>query len=174
MVLLCHFRLALSAAHSILNYGIVPQTCPWRSVLLLEPSLAAETLEAMRLQWQAVKTLERSGRPGVCELRDLVPLKDFVVYRELMEIHDANQWASCWQGLAYAHALVESITNTLGLENSFNDMRDAESRVTKNNSLSEVQRQGLQIRSIARRYPDVPQAFLRRRCRQSNNKPAAR
>jgi hypothetical protein len=48
--------------------------------------------------------------------------------------------------LDYVTALTDTITNTLGLENTFNDLRDCESRVAKHEALSEAMRQSIAIR----------------------------
>jgi hypothetical protein len=61
---------------------------------------------------------------------------------------------------AYIRSMYSGLLNTLLLENSFNDLRDLEARVAKNDQLSAHQRQASCIRSIVRRASNLPQVQL--------------
>ncbi len=75
ILLLSHFRLALSAANALFQYAFVPQSFPWRCVLLLDHAHVTDTLSAMQRVWGSVRSLERSGHPVLADMRSTLALK---------------------------------------------------------------------------------------------------
>jgi hypothetical protein len=57
--------------------------------------------------------------------------------------------------MSYIEALFQGVTNSMGNENCFNDMRDSERRSAKHVSRSPEQVAGLALHSLSKRYPDT-------------------
>eukprot|EP00969_Alexandrium_andersonii_P264626 11696405-Alexandrium_andersonii.AAC.1 len=79
----------------------------------------------MRRLLDVVRELETSALPGARALWAALPCLEWTVIREPLALLEAGHLGALQ---AYASALSEGLGNTLGLENTFNDLRDNEAR----------------------------------------------
>jgi hypothetical protein len=162
-LLTIHVRLTMGALRHMLGYGRLPQSPPWSFVRLLYCQTGGKAcssiLGELRAFWSITVYLETSHDRFHLELADQLPMTRWTVYREPMQLLERAAWdsSSPWYPLAlsYIKAMWEGVTNTMGLENGFNDLRDNEIRGARHKARSDSTIHALAISSLCSRYKET-------------------
>ena len=140
-------------------YAIIPQSPPCTSCLLLAPDKQEEALLFLRKVYELTTTLEASHDPLHQTFWADLPVLRWIVNHEVLAMLETAKWdLSCTMGqrvLSYVKCMFsDSLLNTLGLENGFNDLRDNESRGARHHQRSASTLQSLSISSQHTRYDE--------------------
>ena len=135
----------------IAHFGLMHQSWPWKCLLLLYSNDAIADLKAW---WVAIRKLEVSDHPEVKRLCKSLTHCRWTVLREICILFEEARWESVTPLCnSYIRSLYAGLVSTYMLELGFNDMRDAEARLSKHDQLGASQRQAVCIRSLHRRMP---------------------
>ena len=156
LALWMHVRLAMNMMAQLLLYSTLPSSPPWLFCLLLQPHTQAWAIESLQKIWALIVYLDASHDSLHLTLRMSLPVLRWTVVREVFELLVMADWKldapAGVRTLAYIDAMFNGMTNTLGLENGFNDLRDNESRGARHQQRSPSTLQSLSISSLISRY----------------------
>jgi hypothetical protein len=162
-ILATHVRLTMGALRHMMGYVRLPQSPPWSLIRLLYCKAGDRALgpilAELRAVWEITVHLETSQVPFHLELANQLPMTRWTVFREPLQLLERAGWdpSSPWYSLAlsYIKAMWEGVTNTMGLENGFNDLRDNEIRGARHKARSDSTIHALAISSLTSRYKDT-------------------
>ena len=156
--LFLHVRLAMGMLKHCIAYALQPQSVPWVFALLLGENYGriSTVLASLRSTWELILKLEASPNPVHKDIVKRLPLLQWVVLREPMMLLENAGWRldNSWGELAlkYTRAMFKGISNTMGLENDFNVLRDNEAREARHTVRGDGTLQALAISSLNSRY----------------------
>jgi hypothetical protein len=155
-VLTTHLRQSMSLVFQLEYFVAMYQTPPWMLCLLLMADMATSAIARLKEIWEVVLSVECSCLHGERTLLETAGFTRWHVFREPCLLLEASGWKlPCPVLMSYVEALFQGLTNSMGNENCFNDMRDSERRSAKHVSRSPEQVAGLALHSVSKRYPDT-------------------
>lgn len=156
--LLLHFRQTMAALSQISKVAVVSGSPPWSFVLVLSenPDLRLWALGQMKKVWDLVVFLEASKDSYHAALLEHLHVTRWAVFREPLLLFEAAGWRlvgpSARIAIQYLTKVFSGVMNTMGLENTFNDMRDCETRMARHKGRSPQLLSAVSIASLQNRY----------------------
>lgn len=161
-ILTSHFKFLLSTLKRFLEFGLMYQHFPWRFVLVNDPAFRDQTLVAMKKEWEFLLNFEENNKANLKKwpFSCLVHVK-WYAYREVMTFCAQENWKWSPKLKALVDAWFPDPVSTLGADEVFRHMRQAEVRNhSTNGQTSPIQLQSVAIKAINGRYSGYETATL--------------
>lgn len=162
-VLTTHLMFLVAVLKHCDEFALIFRHFPWRFRLLCDqvPDVVARTLQEMKEEWNLLMGIEKNTM-----LHNKYPLKDmpflrWFIYREIMTVAEELGWSASTTLVDLVKAWFPDPCSTLGCEDSFRQLRLAESRHQANKEVCPEKLQAVTIKSINSRYAAFETSELR-------------
>ena len=130
-------------------------------MLVDDEAVRASALAHLKRVWATILALERSALPERVAFAELLVVRRWVVFREVMNLLELTEFKEVSTAATrYVQAMFPGYLDSLGLELMFNDMRDNERRSARHGQRSDLNHAAMAISSAATRYPEADHVLL--------------